>query len=226
MKQLFDINTLNNAKSRDFLNIECLSCGQPFQKMVKIIRETLRGNPSNSCDFCSTKCSGQFKSKLNTKTVNCKQCHKQIKRRNSELKNNNVFCSHSCSCKYGNNHKTKGFRRSKLEIWLENKLKTIYPNLKIIYNNRKQINAELDIYIPSLKLAFELNGPFHYEPIYGQERLDKTKNNDQRKFQACIENNISLCIIDTSKQRYFKEKTSLQFLEIIQNIINKKLAGG
>ena len=81
---------------------------------------------------------------------------------------------------------------------------------------------ELDIYIPSLKLAFELNGIYHYEPIHGSDKLNKIQNNDNRKFQACAEQGISLCIIDTSSQSYFKENTSEKFLKIIINIINSK----
>ena len=81
----------------------------------------------------------------------------------------------------------------------------------------------MDIYIPSLNLAFELNGIFHYEPIYGLDKLTNTQKNDQRKFKLCLENNISLCVIDTTKQIYFKEKSSLEFLKIIQKIIDENL---
>jgi hypothetical protein len=84
--------------------------------------------------------------------------------------------------------------------------------------------SELDIYIPSLKLAFELNGIFHYEPIFGNEKLNKIQKNDNNKFLKCQEKNISLCIIDTSSQKYFKEQTSKKILDIIINIINQHLA--
>ncbi len=94
----------------------------------------------------------------------------------------------------------------------------------ISYNDKETINAELDIYIPSLHLAFELNGIFHYEDIFGQ--LEKTQNNDKRKYQACAEKQIGLCVIDTSKQKYWKEGSSNEFLEIITTIIDKKLAVG
>ncbi len=74
-----------------------------------------------------------------------------------------------------------------------------------------------------MKLAFELNGIFHYEPIYGDKKLGQIQNNDNNKFMACIENGISLCIIDTSKFGYFKLDAANKFLDIITNIIDDKL---
>ena len=81
----------------------------------------------------------------------------------------------------------------------------------------------MDIYIPSLKLAFELNGIFHYEPIYGEDKLAANINNDKRKVIACYEQGIELCIIDTSHQKRFTDKSSQPFLDIITNIINQRL---
>ena len=94
----------------------------------------------------------------------------------------------------------------------------LYPNLKIEYNQTNAINGELDIYIPSLKLAIELNGIFHYEPIYGKEKLHAMKTNDKRKFQACLERGIELCIINTGKTS-FSEKTADKYLDIIKNLV-------
>lgn len=135
----------------------------------------------------------------------------------------NNFCSSSCAASFNNKNKKYGIRRSKLETYIERELTTLYPNLEIHFNRKDAINSELDVYIPSLKLAFELNGIFHYEPIHGSDRLAQIKNNDNRKFQACLEQGIELCIIDTSSQKYFKESKSLQFLNIILDIIDKKL---
>jgi hypothetical protein len=136
------------------------------------------------------------------------------------------FCSKSCSAKYNNKHKTKGSRRSKLEVWVESKLTELYPNLIIDYNKIDSLEMELDIYVPSLKLAFELNGIFHYEPIFGDKKLQNIQRNDTNKFEKCQQLGISLCIIDVSKQKYFKEKTSIPFLDIILLIINQKLLEG
>jgi hypothetical protein len=124
---------------------------------------------------------------------------------------------------YGNLHKKTGNRRSKLEKYLEIELLQLYPNLEILFNNKEIINSELDIYVPSLKFAIELNGIFHYEPIYGNDKLQQITNNDTRKFQACLENGIELCIIDVSGQTYFTIKSSEKYLTIIANIIDQKL---
>jgi disulfide oxidoreductase YuzD len=173
-------------------------------------------NYANSCKFCSNTCKSNMQ---NLKIiVKCSCCNKIINKYPNEImksKSGFIFCSQSCAATYNNKHKTIGNRRSKLETWLESKLIEAYPNIEFHFNRKDVINSELDIYIPSLKLAFELNGIFHYEPIYGQDKLDQIQNNDNRKFQACVENGIELCLIDTSTQKYFKETTSIKFFEII-----------
>ena len=85
--------------------------------------------------------------------------------------------------------------------------------------------SELDIYIPSLKLAFELNGIFHYEPIHGMDLLSKIQNNDNRKILACAEQQIELCIIDSTDLKYFKLNKAEKYLKIITDIINQKQIG-
>ena len=97
-----------------------------------------------------------------------------------------------------------------------------YPNLEFHFNRKDAINSELDIYIPTISLAFELNGVFHYEPIYGADKLKQIQNNDNRKFQACLERNIELCIIDVSAMEYFKIDKCQKYLNIITDIIEKK----
>lgn len=95
--------------------------------------------------------------------------------------------------------------------------------MDIRFCEREHINAELDIYVPHLKLAFELNGIFHYEPIYGPEHLSKVQNNDNRRLQACLERGIELCIIDTSKVDRIVPKRVRWVLDIITDLINAKL---
>lgn len=177
--------------------------------------------------YCSEDCRLKARGHIKTPIITCSQCAKQVKRSNKDVSRaKNNFCSSSCNASYQNAHKTKGFRRSKLEVWLEIKLIELFPALEIHFNRKDAISSELDFYIPSLKLAFELNGIFHYEPIYGNEKLSQIQNNDCRKFQACLEKGIELCIIDSSKLTYFKPANAQKYLDIIVGIIKEKLVVG
>jgi len=212
----------DQAKGTDKLPCKCLTCENTFFVEKKLIKYYLKGNTTNSIDFCSRKCMAL--SQITKINVKCNNCGISFLKKFSSVKDNvNNFCCKSCAATYNNKHKTTGNRRSKLEVYLEIELTKLYPCLEIHFNRKEAINSELDIYIPSLKLAFELNGIFHYEPIYGQDKLVKIQNNDDRKFQACIEHGIEFCIIDTSTQKYFKEQTSQKFLNIITAIIVGKV---
>lgn len=205
-------------RSCSLVKCQCDYCDKEFTRLKCALELSIKNNKSGKL-YCSTEC---FISTNRTKkTVICKQCGAEFLKKESQIKKfPNHFCCSSCAAIYNNTHKTKGTRRSKLEQYLEKELPLAYPSLDFKFNQKDAINSELDIYVPSLKLAFELNGIFHYEPIYGAEKLSQIKNNDDRKFQACLEKGISLCVIDSSKQVYFTEKSSKKYLDIICNIIN------
>lgn len=217
MKKLYTDEELFQCKSRDYLPYECEYCTKTFYKQKKRIN-TGHINLDYCCKLCKSLGEGT------KQKVICAECGKYFIKKSSEIRkgHQNNFCSRSCSITYNNTHKTTGTRRSKLEIYIEKQLIITYPGLEFHFNKKDSIGSELDIYIPSLRLAFELNGIFHYEPIYGDEKLNKIQINDKNKIIECYNKGIDLYIIDTSSQKYFKEMTSQKFLDIIIGIVNRK----
>lgn len=221
MTPLYTENEFNIAKPSTMLPFKCEKCNKTFYMGKRYITRAIKIGRTRA-KFCSREC---YNTSKNGKTeVQCLQCEKLFMKKNSEIrKTPNHFCSQSCAGRYNNTHKTKGNRRSKLEEITEETLDILYPNLYVEYNKKTAISSELDIYIPSLKLAIELNGIYHYEPIHGENKLNQVQNNDNNKFQQCQKLGISLCIIDTSKQTYITAKTSQKFIDIIVSVIEQQM---
>lgn len=147
----------------------------------------------------------------------CLQCKSNL---HSKYKK---FCNSSCSATFNNTHKTHGYRRSKMEIYFENKLIEKYPNLEFHFNKKTAIKAELDIFIPLVNVAFEINGIHHYKPIHGDILLEKRMQNDSCKVAMCAEKNITLHVIDISLVPHFTEKAASPFLHQITTTIDRSL---
>src|SRR5690606_22936392 len=77
------------------------------------------------------------------------------------------------------------------DIWVgvDNHSRYKHPDLRYSKSNRKM---ELDIWLPSLLLAFEYQGPGHYRPIYGEKSLKETQRRDREKRRACKKVGIKL----------------------------------
>jgi len=215
--KLFTDSDFDAAKPTDLLAFRCEYCDIVFHKTKRYLTKS-RGS-SGYPSYCSRSCG----SSIAPVHVKCANCGAGIERTPSEIrksKSGNSFCSQSCAATYNNVHRTTGTTRSKLEVYLEEELSRLYHDLEIVYNDKLVIGSELDIYIPSLRLAFEINGIYHYEPIHGQSKLDSITVNDSHKFRDCLVNDISLCVIDTSRQKRFTVKSSAEYLRIICDIIN------
>ena len=212
----------DRTKSRETVTLVCTECYKDYKRTKKEILDTFTKNETYP-KFCSKNCLSTKKHRENSVTINCYTCDKQVTKILSKYNNSkNHFCSQSCAASYSNKNKKTGSRRSKIEVFFEERLTELFPNLKILYSIKTVINSELDIYIPDLNLAFEIQGIFHYQPIYGQEKLEQIQKNDLDKIQKCDELGIDLIHINVSQQKHFKEESSIPYLEIIKNHIIKR----
>ena len=73
-------------------------------------------------------------------------------------------------------------------------------------NTKTPIGAELDFYFPELKIAVELNGIVHYQPIYGYKKLERVQEIDRGKILKCRMAGIKLIIIDVSNEPHLTQK--------------------
>jgi hypothetical protein len=164
---------------------------------------------------------------------NCSYCKKEILKYKNEIKKSKhgiLFCSKTCRMTYYNynSKKTYGCRRSKAETFLNQLIKQSFPDLLVEENIRTILPSklEIDIFIPQLKLAIELNGPIHYFPIFGQDRLKKCQNRDILKQEEINKLGLNLIVINiseiTSKKKSEKFLTEY-FYSIIEPIIRENL---
>lgn len=205
-----------------FLKHICDNCNTPFNMQLKDHNSRIKKGIKNS--FCSRACHATFSSK--TVETPCVECGKKVIRKRIFITiNENTFCSRRCNATYHNKNKKFGCNRSKIETWMEEKLSKRYPSLDLVFNDRSVLNGlELDIYIPSLRLAFELNGIFHYQPIFGNQKLSKIQNRDANKVLGCAKSKVDICVLDISALKYFKEQKAQKYLDIIIDIINDRSA--
>ena len=230
---------LSQAKSRDLIPLECRYCKNKFHKKAGSIRLGIRQyklHPETEIPkravsgFCSKRCRHIAENK--TLVCKCSECNTTFLRGNAACmgyktrKNgsSHLFCSHRCHGFYAAKHyKKKTSARSKMEIYTLSQLQIIFPNINFLPIDKTAIGRELDVYIPNLKLAIEFNGIFHYQPIFGLNRLLAAQRNDIEKVIICKEKNIDLHVIDTSKMKYYSIYKCAPYIEMCISIINNKI---
>ena len=133
------------------IQVECLACGIDFYKKPSLIKRT-------SSNFCSQEC--KWKHQNRKVEVKCLNCNKFFLKKHDQIqKKPRHCCSAYCFKMLAKFKKNWGSNRSKLEIYVEKRL-TEELILNISYNDTS-IGYELDIYLPELNFAIELNGITH-----------------------------------------------------------------
>jgi hypothetical protein len=192
-----------------------ITCDHCNKSVIKFHREIVK----SKVHFCSRSCSARYWNNIRHPLENRKVVKKRIPQQPSELKCSNCdesffrkyvkpnhnkkrFCSKSCQAIYANktwNRSTRfGMNKSRCETLLRDIILKSFPELEIDENNRSVVTGglELDLYIPSKRVAIELNGPCHYIPLFGSTELQKTQNKDLLKIKYCQDNQIKLFVVN------------------------------
>ena len=85
----------------------------------------------------------------------------------------------------------------------------------------------IDLYIPSLRTAIEVDGPMHFEPVFGEDKLQRRQSADSQKNGLILGSGMALIRVKLSKrnsQRYLREvEANLQnLLDIIDQKFPEK----
>lgn len=129
-----------------------------------------------------------------------KKEQKEIKRCNNcheiGLKSSEKYNRKRGICKAG------GSRHQKLVFNIATEM---FPGMPIEYNYRKAIRnpktgkpLELDIFFPTKKVAIEVDGPMHFIPVYGPQRLRDQQEYDLATDNECLKKNIRLIRLGTT----------------------------
>ena len=87
-----------------------------------------------------------------------------------------------------------------LEALLENGYVVEFHKEQILSNTKLQI----DLFLPILNIAIEVDGPSHFEPVWGTETLQKNKKYDKKKTGLILGKGLKLIRI---KQNYDYSKS-------------------
>lgn len=76
-------------------------------------------------------------------------------------------------------------------------------------------NLEIDLYIPELKTIIEVDGPSHFLPIWGEDKLQKQVNADLRKSGALLSKGYAVIRVKSLGQESLSKQEQL-----VQEVLN------
>lgn len=115
-----------------------------------------------------------------------------------------------------------GKEGSKLEKYLKVELEQAGYKVEIHKKNLIQNqNLEIDMYLPGLKTIIEVDGPSHFLPIWGDEKLQKQMKSDEQKTGLILSKGLAIIRIKHLKDCLSlvnKETLRLKILDILASI--------
>lgn len=115
-----------------------------------------------------------------------------------------------------------GKEGSKLEKFLHNEI--VAAGYRVDFHKKHLIqnqNLEIDMYIPSLKTIIEVDGPSHFLPIWGEEKLQKQIKADLDKSGLILSKGMVIVRIKNLSDNLSlaeKEKLRLDLLKTLDTI--------
>lgn len=94
-----------------------------------------------------------------------------------------------------------------------------YAHMKILENQ----NLEVDLALPNLKIAIELDGPSHFLPIWGDDIFNKTQASDREKNGLLILNGYKVIRIQYTKSHtsnVLKQQVLTKLVQTIEECCN------
>jgi very-short-patch-repair endonuclease len=100
-------------------------------------------------------------------------------------------------------------RGSKIELYLFDRLiEDGYLPDKHKDHFLQNEKLHIDLYIPSCRVAIEIDGPMHFEPIFGEEKLQKRQAADSQKNGLILSAGMALIrvkLVKRHSQRYLRD---------------------
>lgn len=108
---------------------------------------------------------------------------------------------------------------SKLELFLFQELTKLGHKIELHKTHLlRNINLSIDLLIPKISVAIEVDGPNHFEPIRGEEELRKTIATDRQKTGLILSE--GLCLIRIKQQHKLSKRYMRQILDQLLPIVN------
>ena len=108
---------------------------------------------------------------------------------------------------------------SLLESLIQQGFKVEFHKEHWLQNHRLQLN----LFVPDIRTAIEVDGPSHFKPVWGMENLIKNQKGDRQKTGLVLGQGLVLIRVKMEKkfsQRYARQ-TAKKLLEILNTIKNK-----
>jgi len=107
---------------------------------------------------------------------------------------------------------------SKLELFLFNTL--LHDGYVVEFHKEQNLlntKLQLDLFLPKLSIAIEVDGPSHFAPVWGEDTLKRNKGYDNKKTGLILGKGLALIRVKQSKD-FSKARATVIYRELLKSI--------